>query len=199
MVESIFKLRPKVSAVLLTALCALSAYAQKTPDVGAHLPSQAAADAIRDFAATDGAFLAAGLINQTYDKDNLASLLLVPTDPIVILNLSGASLKLAFERSVSLYPQPNMSFLQISGFEVTFNKDASPDHRVVRVTVNGAPLDPGHNYTVAMPQSLGQGTLGYFKIWDRSKISKTLDKATVESVLKGKKYVETAPRWVVQG
>ncbi len=179
---------------------AVGSFAQATgPEAGAHQPSQAAADVLKQFAGADGAFMAAGLVKETYQKDNLASLLQYPTDDIVVLTLTGAQIKQAFERSVSLFPQPNTSFLQISGFEVTFNKSNAPDARIVSVTVGGAPLDVTHEYKVAMPSSLGRGGLGYFKIWDKSKITKTFDKTTVESVLKDKKYVETAPRWTAQG
>jgi len=187
----------------LTAFVAASAFclgmAQSNPETGSHLPSQAAADVLRSFASVDGAFLAAGLVKETYQKENLASLLQYPADGVVVISLTGSQVKQAFERSVSLYPQPNASFLQISGFEVTFNGSSSPDQRVVSVTAGGAPLDNARTYQIAMPSSLGRGGLGYFKIWDKTKITKTLPGATMESVLKGKAYAETAPRWTVQG
>lgn len=190
--------RPRILLTLFACLWGLVAFAQSNPETGAHLPSQCAADALRSFAGTDGAFLAAGLVKETYDKNDLSTLLQYPTDEIVIVKLSGALLKQAFERSVSLYPQPNASFLQISGFEVTFSKTAAPDSRILGVTAGGMPLDDSRDYQVAMPSSLGRGGLGYFKIWDKSKIVKTIEKATMESVLKDKKYSETSPRWTAQ-
>lgn len=178
------------------ALLAAYAVAEGGPDVGAHLPSQAAADVLRSYAGSDGAFLAADLVKENYGKDNLASLLQYPTDGVVVVSLTGAQIRQAFERSLSLYPQPNTSFLQISGFEVTFSKSAAPNSRVVSVTVNGAKLDDAHAYTVAMPANLGRGALGYFKIWDKAKIVKTFNGVTMEDVLKGKPYTETSPRWL---
>lgn len=166
------------------------------PGTESHLPSQAAADLLRTATGADGAFLAAGLVKETYQADNLASLLQYPTDEVVLVQLTGAQIRQAFERTLSLYPLPNTSFLQISGFEVQFSKDADAGSRVTAITVSGAKFEEGRTYSVAMPSSLGRGGLGYFKIWDKSKITKTFDNMTVESVLKGKRYVETEARWV---
>lgn len=185
--------------IAFIALTSVALATEDTAENSAHVPSQAAADVLRDFAGTDAAFMAAGLVKAQYAKDNLASLLQYPTDEVVILKLTGAQLKQAFERSVSLYPQPNTSFLQISGFEVTFSKNPNANPRVLNVTAGGSKVDDAHSYTVAMPSSLGRGGLGYFKIWDKSKITKTFENTTIEDVLKNKKFAESAPRWVAQG
>lgn len=165
----------------------------------AWIPGQAAADALKSFASADGAFLAAGLLKPGYQKSaDLSTMLLYPDDQVLVLALTGAQIRQAFERSVSLYPQPNASFLQISGFNVTFNKNGAVGKRVTTVTVNGSPLNDGQTYTIAMPSSLGHGGLGYFRIWENSDIKKTLT-GTVESALKGKPYAESQPRWSVSG
>ncbi len=166
------------------------------PEAGPHLASQSAADVLREVAATDGAFLAARSVSTTFDANNLAAMLQFPTDDIVVVKLSGRDLRAAFERSISLYPQPNSSFLQLSGFVVEFTAAGAPESRVMNVTVNGTALDENRTYTVAMPGSLGRGGMGYFKIWDKSKIERTLPGATLESVLKGRKYAATSLRWV---
>ncbi len=172
---------------------------EDSPEIGSHLGSQAAADLIRNFAQTDGAFLAAGLVKQDYSRDNLASLLQYQTDEIVIVTLTGAQIRQAFERSVSFFPQPNSSFLQVSGFEITFAKNPETSPRVLSVTAKGSKLEDTKSYTIAMPSSLGRGALGYFKIWDKSKITKTFEGKTAEDVLKGQKFFETSPRWQLQG
>lgn len=166
------------------------------PEAGPHLASQAAADILREVAGTDGAFIAARSVSATVDNNNLAAMLQFPTDDIVVVKLTGRDLRAAFERSISLYPQPNSSFLQLSGFVVEFSSAGAPESRILNVTVNGAALDENRSYTVAMPGSLGRGGMGYFKIWDKQKIERTLPGATLESVLKGKKFVATSPRWV---
>jgi 2',3'-cyclic-nucleotide 2'-phosphodiesterase (5'-nucleotidase family) len=182
-------------SVLVTQGFALS---DDTPGNSAYLPAQAAADVLREYAGVDGAFLGADEVKTTYSKQNLSSLLAFPAvDKLVIVSLTGAELKRAFERSVSLYPQDNPDFLQISGFEVTFNKTADPESRVVKATVGGSPIDDHKTYTVAMPDELGNGALGYFKIWDKGQITKTYDK-TVDSILLGKPYAATSPRWSSQ-
>lgn len=192
----------KHALVLFATMIALASTARTTSDDGpaseAHLPSQAAADILRDLSGADGAFLAAGLVKEAYQADNLASLLQYPTDELVVVSLSGSQIRQAFERTLSLYPLPNTSFLQISGFEVQFSKGAESGHRVTNVTASGAKLDDDKTYTVAMPSSLGRGGLGYFKIWDKSKITKTLEGVTVESALKGKRFTDSSPRWVEQ-
>jgi 2',3'-cyclic-nucleotide 2'-phosphodiesterase (5'-nucleotidase family) len=180
---------------LVTAISTI-ALAEDGPDVGAHSASQSAADVIREYAASDGAFLAAGILKKNYQKENLATLLQYPSNSIIVLSLTGAQIKSAFERSLSMYPQPNEAFLQISGFEVTFKKNGSPDTRIVSITASGAKLDESKSYTVAMPSTLAHGGLGYFKIWENAKTVKTLDKETIEEVLRGKRASDTAPRWL---
>lgn len=182
----------------VVALC-LSAFAQDKPESGAHGPSQSAADYLRDYTGADGAFLAAGLVKEFVQKDNLATLLQYKTDQVMILSLTGAQVKAAFERSLAFYPSANSSFLQISGFEVTFNKTAAVNSRVISVTAAGTKLEEAKTYRVAMPSSLGRGALGYFKVWDKTSITKTYDDVTIEDVLKGKRLTETSPRWIVQG
>lgn len=180
----------------LWAACSLALADSK--ETGADLGAQAAADAIKAAAGADASFIAAGMLKDGYEKtQDLASMLLYPEDQIMVVKLSGIQVREALERSVSLYPQPNTSFLQLSGFEATFNKNASDGHRVTSVTANGAALNNTLTYTVAMPARLAQGGYGYFKIWDKPDIVKTVDGATVESVLKGKLYTESGARWTV--
>lgn len=180
------------------SLLAASAFADENPETGAHQGSQAAADIVRSFAGSDGAFLVAGLVKPQFDKDNLATILQYPSDEIVVLNLTGAQVKQAFERSLSMFPQPNSSFLQISGFEVSFSKNPSASPRVLSVTANGSKIEDNRTYSVAMPGPLGRGGQGYFKIWDKAKIAKTFSGTTLEDVLRGKKFTESSPRWVSQ-
>jgi 2',3'-cyclic-nucleotide 2'-phosphodiesterase (5'-nucleotidase family) len=186
----------KLYALAWMCLLAAVAAAQGSAGTGAHLPSQAAADLIKNAAGADGAFLAAGLVNETFQTDNLATVIQFPTEGIVVLHLTGSDIRQALERSVSLYPQPNGSFLQLSGITAEFSASAPSGHRITNATIAGAPIDAARTYNIAMPSSLGQGNLGYFKIWDKTKIAKTLTGTTMESVLSGKSYSATAPRWV---
>jgi 2',3'-cyclic-nucleotide 2'-phosphodiesterase (5'-nucleotidase family) len=183
-------------AVLMTSF----AFAQDAPDSGANSVAQSAADVLRDFAGADGAFLDAAMIKDSFQKENLSTILQHPreSDVVVLVSLTGAQIRQAFERSVSLYPQSNASFLQISGFEVQFNKNAAPGQRITNISAGGSKLDEGRTYQIAMPSTLGRGGLGYFKIWDKAKIVKTYT-TTLEDVLKGKHASDTSPRWSASG
>lgn len=181
-------------AMMLASAC-IGAMAQDGPETGAHSPAQAAADEIRTFARTDGAFLAAGLLKSTFQRDNLASILQFPGDEIVVLNLTGAQIKQAFERTLSLHPQANPNFLQVSGFEIAYSRSAPPGQRVTNLTAGGVRIEVNRTYTVAMPTSLGRGGFGYFKIWDKANITRTFQGPTVESILRGKRAFDTPPRW----
>ena len=184
---------------LIWVLLAVAAFAQDGPQTGSTAACQVAADALRDAAGADCAFIGAGLLNQTFDKNNLATMFEYPKDQIVVVDLTGSQIRDALERSVSLYPEPSTGFLQLSGIESTFSKSAAPGKRILNVTVGGLKLDDKRTYSVAMPEPLGRGDLGYFKIWDTSKIVKTLPNLTVESVLKGKHSSESPPRWSAVG
>lgn len=188
-------IRPSILAALLVA-SALT-WADEKPDVGPNLAAQSAADALRTFASTDGAFIAGGQLKETFNKDDLSTMLQYATDEVVVLSLTGEQIRQAFERSVSMYPSPNKSFLQISGFDVTFKKSPSPT-RIVSVTANGAPLDNAKTYTVAMPANLARGAVGYFRVWEEKQITKTFAKTTMDDVLKGKRASEGTARYIAQ-
>lgn len=185
-------------AVLATASAVLAAQAKPaaSPQEGAFLPGQAVADVLREVGGADLAFVPARSLGATFDGANLASLVLFPTDDVVVVKLTGREVRQALERSVALYPQPNSSFLQVSGLQVEFSMAGAPESRVLNVSANGGALDENRGYTVAMPGSLGRGGSGYFKIWDKSKIERTVPGATLESILKGRRYVASSPRWL---
>jgi hypothetical protein len=143
-------------------------------------------------------------MKDTSSPDNLASALQYPSDEVVVVALTGAQVRQAFERSLSLYPHPSSSTLHISsGFEVVFQPNADPGKRVVSVNTSSGKLDDDKIYNIAMPEQLGRGGLGYFKIWDKTKIvryvqTSTHKNKTLEDILKGKKMAATKSRWISQ-
>jgi 2',3'-cyclic-nucleotide 2'-phosphodiesterase (5'-nucleotidase family) len=153
---------------------------------------------MKSYAGADGAFIAAVQIRTAVDKDNLASILQYPTEGLVVLPLTGAQIRKALELSVAIYPQPNQGFLQVSGIEVSFSKNGSPNNRITSVTINGAPLDNSKTYSIAMPSSLARGSLSYYRVWDKIKPSKTFEGVTLEDVLRGKHSTGSASRWSAQ-
>jgi 2',3'-cyclic-nucleotide 2'-phosphodiesterase (5'-nucleotidase family) len=172
---------------------------QEGPDKAAFGPAQTAADLVRETAGADIAFLPAGIMFREFAGDDLSKLVKYPTETIHVSKLTGAQVRQALNRSISLYPSPNSGFLQISGLEVSFDPRKPAGERVTSVTVNGRPLDPRADYQVAMPISLARGGYGYFNVWDKNAIVRNLETTTLESVLKDKKPVTQAPRWKSEG
>ncbi len=169
------------------------------PDTESFGPAQFAADLLRSAGRAEIAFLPAGVLKPTFKSGDLAGILQFPTDDVAVVELTGAQVTKALERSVGLYPSPNPGFLQLSGLSVTFSRTAPPDRRIVEATVSGASLQPDRKYRVAMPGSLARGGLGYFTVWGREQVVETLANANMETVLKGRSGTEPAPRWRATG
>lgn len=119
-------------------------------------------------------------------REALTGALLYPDERVVLVEVSGAQIKAALERSLSMAPKPSTSFLQVSGLTVTFRSEAPPEQRVVEARVGGAPLSAEKTYRVAMPASLAKGALGYFRIFNGLQPKETgpaIGEAVVEYVL----------------
>ncbi len=129
------------------------------------------ADALKAAAKSDLALVPANALQEnapiTGTPEEIAKRILAsPADETVVtLKVSGKKLRAALERSVALYPRKNQGFLQIAGLTVAFDPRTSAEERVTDVKVNGAPLQDEKEYTVAMPDSLARGGLGFFKFW----------------------------------
>jgi len=169
-----------------------------SPDSEAHGPSQMIADQIRSAAGSDAAWVPAGMLKDSFSPNDLATLVQFPSEEVAVVNLRGSQVRAALEKAISIYPASSSAFLQVSGLEVVFSKSAPPDKRIVSVTIGGGKLDDGRNYTIAMPLTLARGGYGYFKVWDKNQITRTLENTTLDSLLKGKRAAETSPRWIGQ-
>lgn len=191
------KVQKLMSTTLLAALALgpVMAWASN-PELESHKPSQAAADVFRQLTGADMAFLPAGLVKSVDAVTDLSQLMVYPTDTLSVVKLTGAQVRLALERSVSLAPLPSSAFLQLSGLTVTYSKSAAPDKRIISVQVGDSKLSDSATYQVAMPTTLARGGLGYFKVWDKSKIDRTLEGQSLESILTGKRPTESADRWI---
>ena len=80
---------------------------------------------------------------------------------LVMLEVPGKVLREVLERSVSVYPREFGGFLQVSGVSFVFDPARAPGQRVVRVMVNGEPLDPERRYTLATNSYTAAGGDGY--------------------------------------
>ena len=187
---------------LLLPLIALASIAHPPmpddPSVGATAAGQAVADGLREYAEADVAFVPAGLLKMTDRKDDASGALAFGGDGIVVVGVSGVKLREALERSVAAYPLASVGFLQISGLEVSFRKGAPANERIASVTVGGGKLDDAKVYAVAMPVSLQQGQLGYSNLWETSTILRRFEKATLLSVVQGRRVGAFAARWSSQ-
>jgi hypothetical protein len=188
---------PALAAAL--ALAAPLAAADEDPARGETALGDFVADAVRNAAQADVALIQAAIfrlplarsINGSESADRrIRSALAYADDRIAVVSLEGRRMLQALERSLSLAPQPNKGFLQVSGLTVEFNPSASPERRIVRVRVGTKPLDSSSIYKVAMPLSLAKGALGYFRVFDGVAIKQTeatILQAVMSSLAAGKK------------
>lgn len=191
--------RTSIGLTIFALTFALSAASwASNPEVESHGPSQAAADVLRETAGADIAFLAAAMVKPLASVSDLSQLLVYPTDTLSVVKLSGAEVRMALERSVSLSPLPSSAFLQLSGIAATYSKSAPADKRITDVMVGNSKLDNAKSYNVAMPTTLARGGLGYFKVWSRDAITRTLDGQSLESILQGRPMKSTSDRWTAQ-
>ncbi|MDO8585728.1 MAG: 5'-nucleotidase [Armatimonadota bacterium] len=135
------------------------------------------ADAIRAQVKAEIGFITASELKEvTISKGDVSTsdvvaALSYQNDPVVLLTLNGDQVRRALERSVAIYPQKNLGFLQVSGIRFTFDPGKPKESRVVSVTVGGKPLDPSASYSVGVTSSLGNGALGYFRVWEKDQIT----------------------------
>lgn len=145
-------------------------------------------DAIRAQAKSDIGFITASeLKDVTLPKgeilaNDISGALAYRNDPVAVLTLKGDQIQKALERSVGIYSQKNLGFLQISGMKFTFDSSKPRDSRVVSVTIGDKPLDTAKMYTVGVSNSLANGALGYFRVWQKEQITK-VGKDTVAQAL----------------
>ncbi len=163
-------------------------------DTEATSGGQFVADLLREAGGADIAFMPADGLRAKFEADNFKTILKYPTEGISVITLTGTQIRQALERSVSLAPTPNDGFLQVSNLEFTYNPRQEPDRRIVSLNIAGAKLDEKRTYTVAMPANLARGGLGYFKVWDREQIKKSLAGVTMEDILAQKAFRESAGR-----
>lgn len=93
-------------------------------------------------------------------------------DTVVVVRLTGQQIRRALEHGLSLLPQRNVAFLQVSGISVLVNPGVERGGRVVQVKVGKIPLVDSRSYTVAMPSPLANGAQAYFKVWGKADLDR---------------------------
>lgn len=148
------------------------------------------ADAMRFSVNADAALLAASELKESdkqidrgrVDTQDIVRYVAYADDPLVLMKLSGRQIKQALERSVLIYPQKNLGFLQVSGIKFTFDPTKQQENRVVSVKIGDKPLSESQFYTVAVTSSLANGALGYWKIWSKNDIKQVTQKTIPRAV-----------------
>lgn len=151
------------------------------------------ADAVRSALEADIAFVSASELKERdaqipegkVSTQDVVAFITYTDDPLVGMRLTGKQIRQALERSVLIYPQKNLGFLQVSGLRFTFDPGKPQEGRVtsVRVGDGGAkPLAEDETYSVAMMRSLANGALGYWKIWSKSDIATPTQKTIPQAI-----------------
>lgn len=147
---------------------------------------EAAADLLMEAGSADASFMPDGFLKQGLVSKDIGSALQYPTDSISVVRLTGAQIKLALERAVSLYPSPNSAFLYVSGLSAEFKAVSDGSDRILSWDLGGVTPADEDEFRVAMPTRVAKGGLGFFTIWEKEAIIRTIDDMTLESLLKGK-------------
>jgi 2',3'-cyclic-nucleotide 2'-phosphodiesterase (5'-nucleotidase family) len=135
----------------------------------------AVADGMRAATHADIAWIAGGefreiALNRGGAGDQNAAVLLDdPAAPLVVLSLSGRTIREALEWGLQQYPKPGKAFLNISGLRVAFGPPLRDGRRVRAVALPGGELAPDRHYRVAMTRTLAAGSFGFFRFWPEAR------------------------------
>ncbi|HUV03905.1 MAG TPA: 5'-nucleotidase [Armatimonadota bacterium] len=148
------------------------------------------ADAVKAEAGTPMALVPAGGFREvTIPKgrvktEDVLKSLQYPDDRVAVIELTGRQLVAALERSVSIYPQKNLGFLQVSGVEFKFDPKLPKGSRLTSVTVGGEKAANERRYRVGATKPLADGAYGYFTIWGKDRKPEIKDKTIAQAVTK---------------
>ena len=124
-----------------------------------------AADAYRGVSGADIAIVNAGTFRAGIPKGNITkgdTIKVFPFGNIVRkIKVSGAQVKEALEHGVSRYPLDVGIFPQVSGMSFTLDGSASAGTRISEIKINGKPLIPDQEYSLAVSDFMHIGGDGY--------------------------------------
>lgn len=149
------------------------------------------ADAIREATDSNIAFVAASDLKQKNDpiaagtvtSADIAGLISYPEDPLAKVQLTGKAVRQALEKAISIYPHPNLGFIQVSGISFTFDPKKSTGQRVTSITVGGSPISDTATYTIGMTNSLANGALGYWKVWSKDDVKQRYTETSITQAI----------------
>ena len=184
--------------LILTALLVMGAWADvqsSSPLTSVGVQTQETslgdliADAVRAAAGTPIAIIPAGGLREitipagAIPTSEIVKCLQYPNDEVAVITLTGGQLLKALERSVSIYPQKNMGFLQVSGLTFSFDPSAQKESRVKSASIGAEGVAPNRSYRVATTKPLADGAYGYFTIWKDATLemkAKTISQAATD-------------------
>lgn len=185
-----------VCAVAVLLAAGLTAADLESPDPLSSVGSRAketelgdlAADALRAADGAVAAILPAGSLKEVtipagrVKTDQVLACLQYPDDKIAVLGLTGKQVVQALERSVGVYPQKNLGFLQVSGLTFVFDPNAPKGSRVSRVEIGKRDVDASKEYRVITTAPLARGGYGYFTVWGKDTTKEFKDRSLGEAV-----------------
>lgn len=98
-------------------------------------------------------------------KRTVVDVLPFPND-VVMLEVTGETLRAALENGVSQLADRSGRFPQVSGFSYAFDPDAPVGERVTEVCIRGEPVDPAATYALATNDFVAGGGDGYEMLAD---------------------------------
>lgn len=145
-----------------------------------------AADALRVMTGADCAVQNGGGIRASIKTGNITKGDLMEVFPfgntVQVLEVSGEDILKALEQSVSVYPEANGGFLQVSGITFKFNPEKEAGSRVISAKINGKDLSLTKKYTIAMNDYTAAGGDEYTMFVGAKKVSElgTLDDVLIQ-------------------
>lgn len=155
------------------------------------------ADSFRAAMHTDVAFVSAGDLRvgtapAKPQPEDITALLAYPDELLVVLALDGRMIRTALETSIASCPRPGLSFLQVSGLRFVYDAAKPAGSRIVSISVGPGPMVDSQAYTVAVPNSLAGGALGYWKVWSKRNIVSKAAPVTIAAAVE--KFVKANPK-----
>ena len=180
-----------LALAVLLAVCAgpaaaMNAKPENPSEVQETLMGDLVTDAMRSamgaqVAIINAGSLAPGAPPEEINKDTLEQIVPYPGDYVVAVEISGADLLAALEKSVSALPRRNSGFLQISGISFTADLNKNGDARLSNVRIGGGALDPKATYTLAVTDFLASGGNGYTTLKNGEVLDR--DELTIGSIV----------------
>ena len=148
-------------------------------------------DAVRNALRTDIALISASELKSkdtplaagAVKSSDITGLISYPDDPLAVLQIKGSQIRETLEKAVSIYPQPNLGFLQVSGLSFTFDPKKNAGERVTAIRVGSSDIDESGYYTVTVTNSMANGALGYWKIWTKDDVKARFADNSIVKVL----------------